>query len=71
MDDCEFSDSTPCTAVHANGRPSWQKHEGSVVTVPPTFCNVQIDALEQAATDASVKVYQFLEGAGAVVVTTS
>ncbi|KAF9023580.1 actin-like ATPase domain-containing protein [Hymenopellis radicata] len=48
-----------------------KKVQGAVITVPPTFSEAQIDALDKAATEAGVKVYQFLEEAGAVVAATS
>ncbi|KAF8906352.1 Hsp70 protein-domain-containing protein, partial [Mucidula mucida] len=48
-----------------------KKVQGAVITVPPTFSETQIEALDAAATEAGVKVYQFLEEAGAVVAATS
>ncbi|KAK0186750.1 Hsp70 protein-domain-containing protein [Armillaria mellea] len=48
-----------------------KKVQGAVVTVPPTFTDAQIDALDKAASDAGVKVLQFLEEAGAAAATTS
>ncbi len=39
--------------------------------MPPTFTDAQIDALDKAASDAGVKVLQFLEEAGAAAATTS
>lgn len=48
-----------------------KKVQGAAVTVPPTFTDVQIDALDKAASDAGVKVLQFLEEAGAAAAATS
>ncbi|KIY72596.1 actin-like ATPase domain-containing protein [Cylindrobasidium torrendii FP15055 ss-10] len=48
-----------------------KKIQGAVITVPPHFTPAQVEALEKAATDAGVKVYQTLEEAAATLITTS
>ncbi|THU93426.1 actin-like ATPase domain-containing protein [Dendrothele bispora CBS 962.96] len=45
--------------------------QGAVITVPSHFTDVQKDALEKAASEAGVKVYQLLEEAAAVASTTT
>lgn len=48
-----------------------KKVQGAVITVPSTFTHAQKDALEKAAADAGINVYQLLEESGAVAVTTT
>ncbi|KAJ3837505.1 Hsp70 protein-domain-containing protein [Lentinula raphanica] len=45
--------------------------QGAVITVPPNFTDTQKDALEKAATDAGIKVYQLLEEPAAVAAVTT
>jgi molecular chaperone DnaK (HSP70) len=44
---------------------------GAVISIPSTFTDIQKDALEQAASDAGVKVLQLLDEAGAAAATTT
>ncbi|KAJ7595435.1 Hsp70 protein-domain-containing protein [Mycena floridula] len=48
-----------------------KKVQGAVITVPSSFTDVQKAALEKAAADAGIKVYQLLEESGAASVTTT
>ncbi|KAF5356430.1 hypothetical protein D9758_009501 [Tetrapyrgos nigripes] len=45
--------------------------QGAVITIPSTFTDAQKDALEKAALDAGVKVYQLLEEPAAAASTTT